>query len=58
MITLLKHKPGQRGTRFLILNRGIRVHYRNDETTCTQVKTSELIAGQKECSPPPPRGLV
>ena len=58
MITLLKHKPGQRGTRFLMYNRGIRVRYRNDETTCTQVTTAELIAGQKECSPPPPRGLV
>jgi len=46
MITRLKLKPGQRGTKKLVAEHGdslVCVRYRHDEDSGTRIKTVELI---------------
>lgn len=53
MITRLKLKPGQKGTKALVEKYGdalICVRYRYDETSRTRIKTVELIVEKKELS--------
>jgi hypothetical protein len=52
----LKLKPGQKGTKKLVEKYGdslICVRYRYDETSCTRVKTVELVVETKDWTPPP-----
>jgi hypothetical protein len=51
MITRLKLKPGQKGTKALVQKYGdalVCIRYRYDETTRTRLKTVELIIEKKE----------
>jgi hypothetical protein len=51
MITRLKLKPGQKGTKALVEKYGddlVCVRYRYDETSRTRIKTVELIVEKKE----------
>lgn len=53
VITRLKLKPGQKGTKALVEKYGdalICVRYRYDETSRTRIKTVELIVEKKELS--------
>lgn len=53
MITRLKLKPGQKGTKALVEKYGdalVCVRYRYDETSRTRIKTVELIVEKKELS--------
>ena len=53
MITRLKLKPGQKGTKALVAKYGddlVCVRYRYDETGRTRIKTVELIVERKELS--------
>ncbi len=54
MITRLKLKPGQKGTKALLEKYGdalFCVRYRYDETSRTRIKTVELIIEKKELPP-------
>lgn len=54
MITRLKLKPGQKGTKALVEKYGdalICVRYRYDGASRTRIKTVELIVERKELSP-------
>ena len=54
MITRLKLKPGQKGTKALVEKYGdalVCVRYRYDEARRTRIKTVELIVERKELSP-------
>lgn len=54
MITRLKLKPGQKGTKALVQEYGdalVCVRYRYDEATRTRLKTVELIVEKKELPP-------
>ena len=54
MITRLKLKPGQKGTKALLEKYGsalVCVRYRYDEASCTRIKTVELIEEKKELPP-------
>jgi hypothetical protein len=54
MITRLKLKPGQKGTKALVQKYGdalVCIRYRYDETTRTRLKTVELIIEKKELPP-------
>jgi len=58
MTTRLKLKPGQRGTKKYVEMYGdvlICVRYRDDEGTCTRVKTVEIVVETKAWMPPPPK---
>ena len=51
MVTRLKLKPGQKGTKALVEKYGdalVCVRYRYDETSRTRLKTVELIVERKE----------
>ncbi len=53
MITRLKLKPGQKGTRALVEKYGeslVCVRYRYDDASRTRIKTVELIVERKELS--------
>ncbi len=53
MVTRLKLKPGQKGTKALVEKYGdalVCVRYRYDETSRTRLKTVELIVDKKELS--------
>lgn len=53
VITRLKLKPGQKGTKALVEKYGdalVCVRYRYDETSRTRIKTVELIVEKKELS--------
>lgn len=53
MITRLKLKPGQKGTKALVEKYGdtlVCVRYRYDESSRTRIKTVELIVEKKELS--------
>ena len=55
MITRLKLKPGQKGTKALVEKYGdalVCVRYRYDEATRTRIKTVELIVEKKELASP------
>jgi hypothetical protein len=55
MITRLKLKPGQKGTKALIEQYGdalVCVRYRYDEASRTRIKTVELIVEKKELPAP------
>ncbi len=55
MITRLKLKPGQKGTKALVEKYGdalVCVRYRYDETSRTRLKTVELIIEKKELPTP------
>ena len=55
MITRLKLKPGQKGTKALVEKYGdalVCVRYRYDETSRTRIKTVELIVERKELPAP------
>lgn len=55
MITRLKLKPGQKGTKALTEKYGdalVCVRYRYDEKSRTRLKTVELIVEKKELPPP------
>lgn len=55
MITRLKLKPGQKGTKALVEKNGdnlVCVRYRYDETSRTRLKTVELIVEKKELPTP------
>ena len=55
MITRLKLKPGQKGTKALVETNGdalVCVRYRYDEASRTRIKTVELIVEKKELSSP------
>ena len=59
MITRLKLKPGQKGTKALVEKYGddlVCVRYRYDETGRTRIKTVELIVERKEL--PAPRQIA
>ena len=50
MITRLKLKPGQKGTKALVEKYGsdlVCVRYRYDDASCTRIKTVELIEEKK-----------
>ncbi len=54
MITRLKLKPGQKGTKALVEKYGddlVCVRYRYDDASHTRIKTVELIVEKKELSP-------
>ena len=54
MITRLKLKPGQKGTKSLLEKYGdalVCVRYRYDEASRTRIKTVELIVDKKELTP-------
>jgi len=54
MITRLKLKPGQKGTKALLEKYGdalVCVRYRYDEASRTRIKTVELIVDKKELTP-------
>jgi hypothetical protein len=54
VITRLKLKPGQKGTKALFEKYGdalVCVRYRYDETSRTRIKTVELIVDKKELTP-------
>ena len=54
MITRLKLKPGQKGTKALVEQYGdalVCVRYRYDEASRTRIKTVELIVDKKELTP-------
>jgi hypothetical protein len=54
LITRLKLKPGQKGTKALVEKYGdalVCVRYRYDEARRTRIKTVELIVERKELSP-------
>ena len=54
MITRLKLKPGQKGTKSLLEKYGdtlVCVRYRYDEASRTRIKTVELIVDKKELAP-------
>ena len=54
MITRLKLKPGQKGTKALVEQYGdalVCVRYRYDEASRTRIKTVELIVEKKELTP-------
>ena len=54
MITRLKLKPGQKGTKSLFEKYGdalVCVRYRYDEASRTRIKTVELIVEKKELTP-------
>jgi len=54
MITRLKLKPGQKGTKALVEQYGdalVCVRYRYDESSRTRIKTVELIVERKELKP-------
>ena len=54
MITRLKLKPGQKGTKALVEKFGedlVCVRYRYDEASRTRIKTVELIVERKQLSP-------
>ena len=54
MITRLKLKPGQKGTKALVEQYGdalVCVRYRYDEATRTRIKTVELIVEKKQLTP-------
>jgi hypothetical protein len=54
MITRLKLKPGQKGTKALVEQYGdalVCVRYRYDEVSRTRIKTVELIIEKKELPP-------
>ena len=55
MITRLKLKPGQKGTKKLHAEHGdalFCVRYRYDEKSCTRIKTVELIVEKTAWHPP------
>ncbi|MGE5174484.1 MAG: hypothetical protein ACM3MD_11730 [Betaproteobacteria bacterium] len=55
MITRLKLKPGQKGTKKLAAEYGealVCVRYRYDRATCTRAKTVEIIVEKKAWTPP------
>jgi hypothetical protein len=55
LITRLKLKPGQKGTKKLLEKHGealVCVRYRYDETSRTRIKTVELIVERTEWRPP------
>ena len=55
MITRLKLRPGQRGTKKLLAEHGdalVCVRYRYDEATRKRIKTVELIIEESEWQPP------
>ena len=55
MITRLKLKPGQKGTKKLVEKYGdtlICVRYRYDDASRTRIKTVELVVGKTAWSPP------
>ena len=55
MVTRLKLKPGQKGTKALVKEYGdalVCVRYRYDETTRTRLKTVELIVEKKQLPAP------
>ena len=55
MITRLKLKPGQKGTKKLHAEHGdalVCVRYRYDEKSCTRVKTFELVVEKTVWRPP------
>jgi len=55
MITRLKLKPGQKGTKALVKKYGdalLCVRYRYDEASRTRIKTVELIVEKKELPAP------
>ena len=55
MITRLKLKPGQKGTKALVEKYGdalVSVRYRYDEATRTRIKTVELIVEKKKLASP------
>ncbi|MDA8430220.1 MAG: hypothetical protein M0T70_13275 [Geobacteraceae bacterium] len=54
MITRLKLKPGQKGTKAVVQKYGddlVCVRYRYDEASRTRIKTVELIVERKQLSP-------
>jgi hypothetical protein len=54
VITRLKLKPGQKGTKALVEKYGddlVSVRYRYDEASRTRIKTVELIIERKQLSP-------
>ena len=56
MITRLKLKPGQKGTKKLAAEYGdalVRVRYRYDGASCSRAKTVELIVEKTAWTPPP-----
>jgi hypothetical protein len=56
MITRLKLKPGQNGTKKLVAEYGdalICVRYRYDRASCTRAKTVEIVVEKKSWTPPP-----
>jgi hypothetical protein len=56
MITRLKLKPGQNGTKKLLSEYGdalVCVRYRYDRASCTRAKTVELIVEKKAWTPSP-----
>jgi hypothetical protein len=55
LITRLKLKPGQKGTKKLLAKHGdalFCVRYRYDEVSCTRLKTVELIVERTTWRPP------
>jgi len=55
MITRLKLKPGQKGTKKLLEEHGealVCVRYRYDEASRTRIKTAEIIVEKKAWTPP------
>lgn len=58
MITRLKLKPGQKGTKALVEKYGddlVCVRYRYDEVSRTRLKTVEIIVERKQLPPVQPR---
>ena len=56
MITRLKLKPGQKGTKKLAAEYGdalVCVRYRYDRASCMRAKTVEIIVEKKAWTPPP-----
>ena len=61
MRTFLHLKPGQKGTKHLLMQYGDRlvcVRYRYDAQRKKRFKTVELIVAEREWEPPPPRFAV
>jgi hypothetical protein len=58
MITRLKLKPGQRGTKRLLAEHGdalVCVRYRYDESRKKRLKTIELVIEESDWQPPKPK---
>jgi hypothetical protein len=56
MLTRLKLKPGQKGTKKLMSEYGdalVCVRYRYDRASCMRAKTVEIIVEKKAWTPPP-----